>query len=77
MLIILNLNWSTLNIRMFKLLNNFLKIFLLLYIIICQTIDAFNLDTSIPVFKYGPKDSYFGYSVAEHIIKRSSQTIPV
>ncbi|KAI7697554.1 hypothetical protein SSS_08896 [Sarcoptes scabiei] len=32
---------------------------------------AFNLDTSIPVYKFGPKDSYFGYSVAEHIIKQS------
>ncbi|KAJ6219410.1 hypothetical protein RDWZM_005222 [Blomia tropicalis] len=31
------------------------------------TVQSFNLDTRIPVFKVGPKGSYFGYSVAEHV----------
>ncbi|KAH9493727.1 Itga7p, partial [Dermatophagoides farinae] len=44
---------------------------------IIQLINTFNLDTNIPVYKFGPRDSYFGYSVAEHIIKRSSQSTPV
>lgn len=41
---------------------------------------AFNLDTRIPIYKFGPRDSYFGYSVAEHIIKNrdsSRQSEPV
>ena len=31
-------------------------------------VDAFNLDTKIPIVKTGPEDSYFGFSVAEHQI---------
>lgn len=27
---------------------------------------GFNLDTKIPILKKGRKDSYFGFSVAEH-----------
>jgi len=30
---------------------------------------AFNLDINVPIVKEGNKDSYFGFSVAQHIIK--------
>ena len=33
-----------------------------------QFSNAFNLETRLPVIKYGPRNSYFGYSVAEHLI---------
>ena len=45
--------------------------------LLIQLISTFNLDINLPVYKFGPPDSYFGYSVAEHIIKRSSQSTPV
>ena len=30
-------------------------------------ISAFNLDTKVPIVKKGITDSYFGFSVAQHI----------
>lgn len=35
-------------------------------------VTSFNLDTTIPVFKEGPSDSYFGFSVAQHQQLRAS-----
>ena len=29
---------------------------------------GFNLETRLPVIKEGPRNSYFGYSVAQHLI---------
>lgn len=29
---------------------------------------GFNLDVDMPLFKYGPQKSYFGYAVAQHFI---------
>lgn len=34
-------------------------------------VSGFNLDTTIPVIKIGPKDSYFGFSLAQHQQKRT------
>ena len=31
-------------------------------------VDAFNLDTSVPLVKTGTRDSYFGFSLAQHYI---------
>lgn len=48
------------------------KSILLLTLVISSSLfhcsNAFNLETRLPVIKYGPKNSYFGYSVAEHLI---------
>ncbi|KRY74184.1 Integrin alpha ina-1 [Trichinella pseudospiralis] len=33
----------------------------------CTSSLAFNLDTDMPVYKIGPKGSYFGFAVAEHM----------
>lgn len=39
------------------------------------TVLGFNLDTTIPVIKEGPDNSYFGFSVAQHQqLKRLSTT---
>ncbi|XP_015784876.1 integrin alpha-PS1-like [Tetranychus urticae] len=37
-------------------------------LLVNQLISSFNLDTRLPNIKIGPKGSYFGYSVAEHLI---------
>lgn len=29
--------------------------------------NSFNLESRLPIVKYGEKDSYFGYSVATHV----------
>ena len=41
---------------------------ILLNLNLFQFSNAFNLETRLAVIKYGPKHSYFGYSVAEHLI---------
>ena len=70
----------------FKLLRNLLHMFFVIHILFIyfvffniSCIDSFNLDTRIPIFKFGPKDSYFGFSVAEHITVNghASQQEPV
>ncbi|KAJ6646505.1 Integrin alpha-PS1 [Pseudolycoriella hygida] len=30
-------------------------------------VDSFNLESRLPIVKYGEADSYFGYSVATHV----------
>ncbi|GFR29542.1 uncharacterized protein TNCT_308481 [Trichonephila clavata] len=37
--------------------------------------NAFNLEPRIPVLKLGDKDSYFGYSVAEHQILDTTNSV--
>ena len=32
----------------------------------CSKTLAFNLDTKVPIVKYAPTNSYFGFSVAQH-----------
>lgn len=39
---------------------------------IIQTVTGFNLENRLPIIKYGTTDSYFGYSVAEHVIETES-----
>lgn len=37
--------------------------------VICllYSVNCFNLESRLPIVKYGEKDSYFGYSVATHV----------
>lgn len=37
--------------------------------VICllNIVNCFNLESRLPIVKYGEKDSYFGYSVATHV----------
>lgn len=35
---------------------------------IINDIDAFNLENRLPIVKYGDVSTYFGYSVASHVI---------
>lgn len=37
--------------------------------VICllQFVNCFNLESRLPIVKYGEADSYFGYSVATHV----------
>lgn len=44
---------------------------ILLLIIFINVINAFNLENRLPIVKYGDVDTYFGYSVASHIIGES------
>lgn len=30
-------------------------------------VQGFNLENRLPIIKYGEKEAYFGYSVAEHV----------
>lgn len=36
------------------------------YCSLAMVVLAFNLDIHAPIYKIGPNDSYFGFSVAEH-----------
>lgn len=38
---------------------------------------GFNLEPRLPLIKYGHPDSYFGYSVAEHVIINNDDRKPV
>lgn len=38
----------------------------LILVIILQEVTSFNLDTTIPIIKEGPANSFFGFSVAQH-----------
>lgn len=31
-------------------------------------VNGFNLENRLPIWKYGPENSYFGYSIASHVI---------
>ena len=37
---------------------------------------SFNLELRLPVIKEGPENSYFGFSVAEHITKKETPIAP-
>lgn len=45
------------------------KTILLINIILINKIQTFNFDLNKPVFKHLNKDVYFGYTVAQHVIK--------
>lgn len=47
---------------------------LLLLLSLIAAANAFNLEARLPVIKYGAPGSYFGYSVAEHVVKNSEGT---
>lgn len=40
----------------------------LLLVILISNIDAFNLENRLPIVKYGDFNTYFGYSVAGHVV---------
>lgn len=31
-------------------------------------VNGFNLENRLPIWKYGPENSYFGYSIASHVM---------
>lgn len=39
-------------------------------------VDCFNYEPRLPVIKFGPQDSFFGYSVAQHIIHLNRENTP-
>jgi len=39
--------------------------------------EAFNIDTSVPLIKLGPRESYFGFSVSPHYIRTGTTVRPV
>lgn len=41
---------------------------LLMVIFSCQLCSSFNFEPRLPIVKRGPVSSYFGFSVAEHMI---------
>lgn len=41
---------------------------ILFLVIFVNDINAFNLENRLPIVKYGDLDTYFGYSVASHVI---------
>lgn len=41
---------------------------ILLLVIFINDVNAFNLENRLPIVKYGNVDTYFGYSVASHVI---------
>lgn len=47
---------------------------ILLLIIFINDINAFNLENRLPIVKYGDVDTYFGYSVASHVIGERDST---
>lgn len=40
--------------------------------LILNDTEAFNLENRLPIVKYGANDTYFGYSVAGHIVEKSA-----
>lgn len=57
------------------LLRNVFHVFFLIQVFIFfPYAHTFNLDTKIPIVKFGPKGSYFGYSVAEHVTLNSGHS---
>ena len=42
-------------------------IILVINVIVCL-VSGFNLENRLPIWKYGPANSYFGYSIAAHIM---------
>ncbi|MCP9258137.1 BMA-INA-1, isoform a [Dirofilaria immitis] len=41
-------------------------VYYLIYYYYCSVVLSFNLDIHAPIYKIGPNNSYFGFSVAEH-----------
>lgn len=48
--------------------------FTIIFINLIKYINCFNLETRLPIVKYGEENSYFGYSVAEHIIGNKDES---
>lgn len=45
-----------------------LKVFIISSILNISLVNCFNLENRLPIVKYGEEDSYFGYSIASHIM---------
>lgn len=44
------------------------KLFSVYILLSLHLVSGFNLENRLPIIKYGEKDTYFGYSVAMHVI---------
>ncbi len=55
--------------KMGSILNSMKSIILLTIVLnLIEISFGFNLETRLPLIKEGPRNSYFGYSVAQHLI---------
>jgi hypothetical protein len=57
--------------KMGSILSSFKSIILLTLVLNLNLVEisfGFNLETRLPLIKEGPRNSYFGYSVAQHLI---------
>lgn len=52
-----------------------LKVFIISSIYLISLVNCFNLENRLPIVKYGEKDSYFGYSIASHIMVKDDDTL--
>lgn len=52
-----------------------MEMFSLILIIvgIVISVNSFNLESRLPIWKYGPEKSYFGYSIASHTMDNGSK----
>lgn len=64
--------WKYSSYTMFRIYNNKVLVpmvcSILFLVIFANVINAFNLENRLPIVKYGDFDTYFGYSVASHVI---------
>jgi hypothetical protein len=54
--------------KMVSISQSIILLTLVLNLNLIQISVGFNLETRLPLIKEGPRNSYFGYSVAEHLI---------
>lgn len=59
-----------------KILAKMKKFLYLSWAIVSATllVSGFNLENRLPIWKDGPANSYFGYSIASHVMDGESQT---
>lgn len=52
-----------------------LKVFIISSILNISLVNCFNLENRLPIVKYGEEDSYFGYSIASHIMVKDDDSL--
>ncbi|KAM3723178.1 Integrin alpha ina-1 [Dirofilaria immitis] len=57
---------SKIMLALFNLMTRWTMVYYLIYYYYCSVVLSFNLDIHAPIYKIGPNNSYFGFSVAEH-----------